>query len=308
MVNDTGSYHTCRSSAIMDVWSEERVVCAADDSGPALRWQHGIPFRVIVGFTCVLSVCGATLIIASYVFFKSLRNRARLILLHISLMDLGTVVSKFVGIVINFDRYYVTYNATCTIYHTPSDLHLVQGGCEGQAFFSHFFTIGSVLWTISLSVYLYFLLVHYRTSYAQLSLYASYFLCYGLSLLVCVWLLLSDYLGYSGESWCSLVSLDLLTGLPNRYAAVFGYDLWVYFTMTFVPVLYLTVHLYLRDKVCSPMTSLTHSLTCIIDIIPYGTSVRYNIYACMHLSFTSVTCALQLIAVCIGASDYLVCL
>lgn len=233
------------------MWSqaEERVVCA-DHSEPELRWQHGIPFRVIVGITCVLSMCGATLIIASYVFFKSLRNRARLILLHISIMDLGTVVSKFVGDAINFDRYYVSYpNSTCTIYHTTR-LNYIQGLCEGQAFFSHFFTIGSVLWTISLSVYLYFLLVHYRTPYAQMSLNASYFLCYGLSLLVCVWLLLSNKLGYDGKSWCSIVSLDLLTGLPNRYAAVFGYDLWVYFTMTFVPVLYLTVHLYLRDKVC----------------------------------------------------------
>ena len=214
-----------------------------------LRWGNGVPFRVIVGFTCILSMCGAMLIVVSYVFFKSLRNRARLILVHISLMDFGTVVSKFVGNSINFEQYYVTHNASCTIYHTPQH-SAMKGLCEGQAFFVHFFTVGSVLWTISLSVYLYFLLMHYRTSYAQMSHYASYFLCYGLSLLVSLWLLRSDKLGYNGEVFCGIIAVNLLTGQPNRYAAVFGYDLWVYFTMTFVPVLYLAVHLYLRDKVC----------------------------------------------------------
>lgn len=230
-------------------WSEERVLCGDEAAVSSLLWENGIPFRVIVGFTCVLSMCGATLIIISYVFFKSLRNRARLILVHLSLMDFGTVLSKFVGNLINFDRYYVTHNATCTIYHTPQH-HAIKELCEGQAFLGHFFTLSSVLWTISLSVYLYFLLMHYRTSYARFSLYASYFLCYGISLLISVWLLLSGKLGYDGDSWCTIVAINLFTGRPNRYAAVFGYDLWVYFTMTFVPVLYLAVHLYLRDKVC----------------------------------------------------------
>ena len=225
------------------------MLCGDEAAVSSLLWENGIPFRVIVGFTCALSMCGATLIIISYVFFKSLRNRARLILVHLSLMDFGTVLSKFVGNLINFDRYYVTHNATCTIYHTPQH-HAIKELCEGQAFLGHFFTLSSVLWTISLSVYLYFLLMHYRTSYARFSLYASYFLCYGISLLISVWLLLSGKLGYDGDSWCTIVAINLFTGRPNRYAAVFGYDLWVYFTMTFVPVLYLAVHLYLRDKVC----------------------------------------------------------
>ena len=237
-------------------WSagEERTVCGDEAAMDPLRWENGIPFRVIVGFTCILSMCGAVLIVVSYVFFRSLRNRARLILLHISLMDFGTAVSKFVGNLIDFERYYVTYNVSCTVYHTPRH-NAMKGLCEGQAFFVHFFTMGSVLWTISLSVYLYFLLMHYRTSYARMSHYASYFLCYGLSLLVSVWLLLSGKLGYGGEVFCGIVTVDLFTGQPNRYAAVFGYDLWVYFTMTFVPILYLAVHLYLRYKVC-------HNISC----------------------------------------------
>ena len=233
----------------MTAWSEERVVCGGAQGSP-LRWEGGLPFRVLVGTACVLSMFGAALILVSYVFFRSLRNRARLVLVHISLMDLGTVLSKFVGNAVDFDRYYVSYNGSCTVYSAPR-LDYVRA-CETQAFLLHFFTLGSVLWTTSLSVYLYFLLVHHRTSYARRSHQLSYFLCYGLALLVNLWLLLSGKLGYGGNGYCGMVAVDPLTGRPNQYAAVLGYDLWVYFTMTFVPVLYLAVHLYLRDVVGLP--------------------------------------------------------
>ena len=234
----------------MSLGESSRALCGGKEAEVGyLRWENGVPFRVLVGLTCILSMCGATLIVVSYVFFKSLRNRARLILVHISLMDFGTALSKFVGSATNFDQYYVTYNSSCTVYHTPRH-HYIQELCEGQAFFVHFFTMGSVLWTISLAVYLYFLLMHYQISYARMSHYVSYFLCYGLSLFVSVWLLLTGRLGYGGSSYCGIVAINMLTGSPNQYAAIFGYDLWVYFTMTFVPVLYLAVQLYLRDMVC----------------------------------------------------------
>lgn len=229
-------------------------MCGEAAVGVPLRWENGIPFRVVVSLICVLSMCGATLIVITYVCFRSLRNRARLILVHISLMDFGVALSKFIGTTFNFDRYYVAYNASCTIYHTPQQDY-IQDLCVGQAFLQHFFTMGSVLWIISLSVYLYFLLVHHRTSYARLSLYTSYFLCYGLAVFVSVWLLLSDKLGYGGNSYCGIIPVNIFTGHINKYAAVFGYDLWVYFTMTFIPVLYLAVYLYLRDMVCGKCSS-----------------------------------------------------
>lgn len=228
---------------------EGRVICGDGQESFPLRWENGIPFRVLVGIACVLSMFGATLIIVSYAFFRSLRNRARLVLVHISVMDLGTVLAKFVGNAVGFDRYYMSYNASCTVYHPPRHDY-VQPLCEAQAFFLHFFTLGSVLWTTSLSVYLYFLLMHHQTSYARRSLQASYFLCYGLSVCVSLWLLLSGKLGFGGNSYCGQVTIDPLTGRPQQFSAVFGYDLWAYFSMTFVPVLYLAVHLYLRDVVC----------------------------------------------------------
>lgn len=227
--------------------SPEVIICGASAKTNLYFWEKGTPFRILTGLTCLLSICGAVLIIASYVFFKTLRNRARLILVHLSLMDLGVALSNLIGNAINFESYYVTINSTCIVFkhHSPSIHHL----CETQAFFSHFFTIGSVLWTISLAVYLYCLLMHYRTALASRSLKASYILCYGFPLGICVWLLLSDKFGFAGQGWCTTLFIDIATGQPDIFVAVFGYDLWVYFTMTFVPVLYLAVHLYLREKV-----------------------------------------------------------
>lgn len=215
-------------------------------------WEKGPPFRAVVGITCVLSMIGTVLIIVSYVFYKNLRNRARLILVHLSLMDFGVALSNLIGNLIYFDRYYITYNTTdnCMIYHWPPHQY-TEYLCEAQAFFSHFFTLGSILWTISLAVYLYFLLMHSRTSLAPVSLRISYFLCYGIPLFICLWLLFTHKFGYSSRSfgWCTILVFSDMANQSNIFGAVIGYDLWVYLAMTFVFALYLAVQLFLREKV-----------------------------------------------------------
>ena len=245
------SFPACQCTKIEMSWDDERVVCGGDEVKHSVRyWEKGPPFRAVTGITCVLSMIGAVLIIVSYVFYKNLRNRARLILVHLSLMDFGVALSNLIGNLIHFDRYYITYNATCMIYHWPPH-HYTEYLCEAQAFFAHFFTLGSILWTISLAVYLYFLLMHSRTSLAPISLTISYFTCYAVPLFICLWLLFTHKFGYSSKSfgWCTLLVFSDMTHQSNVFGAVIGYDLWVYLAMTFVIALYLAVQLFLREKV-----------------------------------------------------------
>ena len=229
----------------------ETVICDMERVGHSTRyWTSGPTLRAAVGLTCILSMLGTVLIIVSYVFYKNLRNRARLILVHLSIVDFGVALSNFIGSMLHFDQYYVTYNATCISYHWPQHSY-IKSLCETQAFFSHYFTLGSVLWTMSLAVYLYFLLMHSQTSLAQISLVVSFFLCYGLPICICLWLSFTDMFGYSAQSfsWCALLAHNDVTGESHIFEAVFGYDIWVYLAMAVILILYLTVQLFLREKV-----------------------------------------------------------
>ena len=220
---------------------------------PAINfWGKGPPFRLTIGLTCVLSILGAVLIISSYVFFKSLRSSARWILVHLSLMDLGVGLTNLIGNIVYFDRFYFSDadNGSCPVFHQPKDV-VVKNLCVAQAFLAHYFTQASVLWTISLAVFLYFLIVHHRTPVAMYSLRFSYVLCYGLPVIICIWLVFTNRFGYSPNNtgWCSILQLNSKTLAPDIFAVVVGYDLWVYLAIVVVPIIYLAVQLFLREKV-----------------------------------------------------------
>ena len=231
-----------------------------------LYWLKGPPFRLIVGLSCCLSVVGALLIILSYVLFKSLRSRARLVLVHLSLMDLGVSLMNLLGNIIHFDSYYVhnapsasaSTNETntvrdessliCRVYYPPESSAIRQT-CTAQAFLAQYFTYGSVLWTIALAVFIYFVIIHYRRSYVKNVLRVSYVVCYGLPVVICVWLFFTDRLGYSPKNglWCSIILEQ--HNKKDTYAAFFGYDLWIYLAFLVVPIFFIAVKLYIREKV-----------------------------------------------------------
>lgn len=238
-----------------------------------LYWSKGTPFRVVVGIACCLSILGALLIIFSYACFKSLRSRARLVLVHLSLMDLGVGLMNLLGNLVHFDSYYV-HTATsannesagvqpdsgeeledvlsvCQYYLPPVSI-AVQRACIAQAFLAQYFTYSSVLWTMALAIYIYFIIVHYRKSYISHVLIFSYVLCYGIPVMLCLWILLTGRLGYSPANglWCSIVLRRPGETTGDTFVTFFGYDLWIYLTFLIVPIFFIAVKLFIRDKVC----------------------------------------------------------
>ena len=208
-----------------------------------------IGVRVAVWITCSLSMLGALLIIFSYVCFKNMRSRAREILVHISIMDFLVAASNLTGAAVDFDRFYNCTKGTDSCLPYPAS---VDRWCKTQAFFAIYCTLGSVLWTVSLSVYLYFLIVHHGTKNAKYSLYFSYLFCYLLPLVLTLWLLLTGKLGYSpyqSAGWCGPIFTDPQTRVRHIYVEVISYDLWVYLTFIIVPVLSISVHFYIRGEV-----------------------------------------------------------
>lgn len=200
--------------------------------------------RAVVGVSCCLSILGSLLIILSYILFKKRRTRAREILLHISLMDLGVALSNLIGLSVYFDKYYFQSHENVTAY--------IDGLCKTQAFFAAYSTFGSILWTIALAAFLYFLIIHHRTKGALYFLRCAYLVCYALPLLVSMWLVLTGKLGHSpldSSGWCTLISNNLATGKVDIFSTIFGNDLWVYLAIITIPVFYLSVRCYLSSQV-----------------------------------------------------------
>lgn len=228
----------------------------SDSDHPFYHKSTGL--RTVVGLTSALSIVGSLLIALSYICFKDLRTKVREILMHISFMDLGVGISNLVGVGVNFGTY---YGRCPDLNHTEyqlcgtkwiKDLCLVQGGL---AMYS---TLGSILWTIILSMYLYILISQKGTREARLLVRFAYFFCYLMPVGIFLWQKFTDRVGYTpyeSTGWCGgiFVRPDG-SGREKRdiFASIFGYNLWICLTFVLVPVLSIAAHLYIRDEViCS---------------------------------------------------------
>ena len=212
--------------------------------------------RAVLATVCCLSIVGSLVIILSYVGFKSLRTKPRLILVHLSVMDFGVAVSNLVGLCVNFDSYYInysniTYKNGVPLPNDPGSA--VNIACIAQACFADYFTVGSFMWTISMAVYLYLRIVHYQEPRsANASYYSAIAACYSLPFVFVLWKLLTHRLGFSpfgSEGWCGDKLIDVQTGKPQILMDFISYQIWVLLTFILVPVLYISVLCYIYQEV-----------------------------------------------------------
>ena len=142
--------------------------------------------RVVVAIVSLLSMIGAVLIVLSYICISSIRTKSREILVHLSLADFGVGCANFIGVIVDFDQYITS----CQLNEDKSCKNL-EHLCTTQAFFAGFSTVASILWTLALSVYIYLLVVHEHRKLHSKAVYFCYVLCWGLPLLISLWLVLT---------------------------------------------------------------------------------------------------------------------
>lgn len=216
----------------------------------AFKNKH-VEARVVVGVSCCLSIIGSLLIILSYILQKN-RTKARGILFHISLMDFGVGMANLIGLSVYFDKYYV-YSKD----GNPIDISKsIECMCKVQAFFAEFCTLASLFWTTALAGYLYVvILYHNKPLYAVYFVRFSYVCCYGLTFGVSLWACLTGKLGYApydSAGWCSLITIDPLNvNKKHLFAALFGFDIWMYLAGFLIIVLYVAIRLFLSHQVCN---------------------------------------------------------
>ena len=223
----------------------------------SLPWlyEKGTGVRVVSGISSSLSIIGSALIILSYICFRSLRTRARLILVHLALTDMGVGLSNLAGIIANFDRFYEHHHSRDETepYKPNMTIDIL---CKAQAFTAHYCTLSSVLWTICLAVYMYMLIMSQK-QLKQL-LWFFYILCYGMPMLVTGWMMWTQRLGFSpydSSGWCSIIAKrpfmehEVLVSKVDLVSTIFGYDLWIFLTIALIVVLYISVYSYVKLRV-----------------------------------------------------------
>ena len=265
---------------------EQEVSSSSSGEGPPGWFALEEPFldkrvvlRVCVAITCVLSMAGAAMILLSYACFKQIRTKARQVLVHLAVADFGTAAANFAGVATYFDDLVLRHN--CTLlrdvgYATSAPpmamaslnaggsyndaesgssptCKLIGGFCTAQAALSGFFTVASVLLTVTLALHIYLLVLgpHCSSARAKSCLVnAWYVFSWGTAGLVVSWLLATDRLGISihgGSGWCSLKTER--GGREDAFAVAFGNDLWIYTAFVMLAVLYAATHCYIKLNV-----------------------------------------------------------
>ena len=103
-----------------------------------------------------------------------------------------------------------------------------------------------------MAVYIYLRIVHHKTpKVAHFCLWTSTVFCYTMPLFITLWELLTRRLGYTTsatEGWCGPKYIDE-AGRRSILLAFIGYDMWLFLTYIIVPILYVSVLLFLRQQV-----------------------------------------------------------
>ncbi len=170
---------------------------------PAYHHSFILVLQVCVNLICILSMMGAGLIILTFLAYKTLRTRARQILVQLSIADFVVAASHLVGVNFNLRKYagLVCSNQSSADINITSDTFCkIQGGVTTYS------TISSLFWTISVAVYLLTVIVFESQRVGKWMTYAFYPLCWGLSALVILGYALKKSFGFhanvdTGMSW-----------------------------------------------------------------------------------------------------------
>ena len=204
--------------------------------------------NVIVTVVAILSFLGSLVVILSYFLSKENQTVARMILVHISLTNIGQVVSSLVGIA---DLHYKMWSPWIRV-------------CSYQALSTAYFNISAMLWTAGLAVHLYLLILGKQNNIRHFVKYLSA-VCYLLPLLVACWLFFTGRLGYAPQSmpgYCGLVGTKVQYSLDANNSnslkchqahdvmgEVLGYNLWVLLTIVVILLLYVSALCHLKQHV-----------------------------------------------------------
>jgi len=248
-----------------DFNSSRQLLCSGKDERWCQSWVE-----LAAESTCVLSILGSMATIASYLVLKEMKHIVRQILFHLSIMTLIASTANLVGLLLDYNKNLcpvcvdgrVVYPSRHTTYHYL---------CQIQGVFSSYGTVGSVLWTLGLVVYLYYRIVLCDLSVTMRIVRVMYVVCYALPLYVSLWLLLDGWIGYAPWSpthkgWCTTVNAAGETDRDAYKMTLFMIDdIWIMLGTLVITTVTFTTHAHIINQVitCSTMFCCSPLLLCV---------------------------------------------
>ncbi len=214
------------------------------------HYLHMSPYFSIV--SCIASLCGSFLIIATFVTWKDIRTLARAILVFLAIADFVTAAGYIFGSGVYL---YAEYHRSWYNGETYKWL------CSIQSYITTVAPISSFLWTTHLALYLLITIVLKKREFARKMFIFFHITGWGIPLLVCTPALFLGYLGpgttRTSTSWCYVAfksSCSSTHEYHKKLAELYGFEFlcgkfWEFLASVVAVVLYVTVKISLVRRV-----------------------------------------------------------
>ena len=227
-----------------------------------------IALTVVQGVFSFLSIVGSVLLILSYVLFKPLRSKSRLLITHLAVANFIDALPDFIAVFMDF-RTRFRHSITSNVIVTPGLLCSGNTGllnrtanaycnlCVYLEFVSHIGSLSTTLWVVCVCFH-FFILVSYRnTKLASHLTYVYYMIAWLAPLGISLWLLFHNWFGF--EPTYSTVNCGIKTDCvphhhPYHYqnshgkqnwnriiGLVFGFKIWQTLVFIIIPCLFIAI-------------------------------------------------------------------
>ena len=230
-----------------------------------------ITLAVVQGVVSFLSIVGSVLLILSYVLFKPLRSKSRLLITHLAVANFIDALPDFIAVFMDFrtrliSNVIVSPGLLCSA-NTGRLLNSTANTycnlCVYLEFVSHIGSLSTTLWVVCVCFH-FFILVSYRnTKLASRLMYVYYVIAWLAPLGISLWLLFHNWFGF--EPTYSTVNCGIRTDCvphhhpyhyQNRYenwnraiGLIFGFKIWQALVFLIIPCLFIAIRCKSRKNV-----------------------------------------------------------
>ncbi|XP_013393575.1 G-protein coupled receptor 157 [Lingula anatina] len=187
------------ANEILLTWNGSDVTMIPINNNITLISYTKIPayFVAITCLSCILSIIGSVLIIATYIAFREIRSTSRKLLVYLSIVDFFTALGNLIGVI----RYVYNYtNEISTDCDNPGPV------CVAQSVITTFSSMASFFWTVMIALYLHVSVVGGDSRKADRKVWAFHVLSWGIPAMLTFTAWQYGVLGEDGSQtsagWC----------------------------------------------------------------------------------------------------------
>ena len=235
------------------------------NSGNSTYSMRLLVLEIVTGVMCVFSIIGCLLIIFSFCMYKELRTRARLVVVMLAFSVLCYTTANLVGIgVTHFQKSTPLANTSLLLTSVPNS-SVLDTVCKVQAGVAVFFYIAAIFWTYCIAFYILMSVLQSKVM-SHITFYFFLIVSWLVPIVILVYLVIYDYLGYSCLSinktnsteltevdvsslWCTIAYSKVHSKESRILINVLAFDVWLVMGYFVLPIIFILVKLAMKKQV-----------------------------------------------------------